>query len=91
MTDPITIHVRQIDGDILLDSQALTLAFGVDVAAVKALPVVDGVSRIPREWARRGKRRAAEASAHTGSEALLDALRYWARRDHNADLQVIYE
>lgn len=88
---PITIRVRETDGDVLLDSQALAIAFGVEVTAVRALPIVDGASRIPREWARRGKRRAREAMAHTGSDALLDALRYWARQDHDAELFVVYE
>ncbi|CAM3108744.1 hypothetical protein BST27_18560 [Mycobacterium intermedium] len=91
MTDPIVVRVRQVDGDLSLDSQALALAFGVDVAAVSALPVVDGASRIPREWARRGKRRAKEAAAHLNSEDLLDILAFWARQDHNAELQVVFE
>lgn len=87
----ITITVRDIGSDLMLDAQALALAFGVEVAAVRALPIVNGTSRIPREWARRGKRRAREAMAHTGSTALLDALRYWARQDHGAELRVVYE
>ncbi|AYE95362.1 hypothetical protein C0J29_11740 [Mycobacterium paragordonae] len=89
MTDTFTITLREVDGEPMMDALAMALAFGVDVAAVKALPIVDGRMRLPREWARRGKQRAKEAMAH-GSDGMLDCLRYWARRDHDAELQVVY-
>lgn len=92
MTTPnLTVTVKVINGEPMLDAQCMALAFGVEIADIKALPVVDGCSRIPREWARRGKRRAQEAMAHTGSEFILDVLAYWARKDHGAELRVIYE
>lgn len=89
MTNTLTVTVRQIDGEPMLDAQCMSLAFGVDIAEIKALPIVDGQMRIPREWARRGKQRAKEAMAH-GSDGMLNCLRYWARRDHDAELQVMY-
>lgn len=91
MTNSISITVRDISGELMLDSQAMALAFGVDESAVCALPLVNGHMRIPREWARRGKRRAKEAMAHTGSDLILDVLRYWAREDHGAELEVVYQ
>lgn len=87
----VTVTVRQNDGEPMLDAQCMALAFGVDIAAVKALPIVDGQMRIPREWARRGKRRAKEAMAHTGSTELIDVLCYWANRDHGAELRVVHQ
>ncbi|BDB44554.1 MULTISPECIES: hypothetical protein [Mycobacterium] len=90
MTATITIRVREIDGEPVLDAAAVELLFGVEQAAFTALPLIDGRVRLPREWVRRGKRRAREAMAHTGSDTMTDCLRYWARKDHNAELQVVY-
>jgi hypothetical protein len=36
-----------------------------------------------------GRRRAREAMVATGSESILDALRYWALLDHNAEVEVV--
>lgn len=91
MTDTITVTIKEIDGEPMLDPQAMALLFGVDESAVCALPIVDGNIRIPREWARRGRRRAREAMAATQSESIIDAMRHWARHDHGADLEVVYE
>ncbi|UUO03858.1 hypothetical protein M4D79_14150 [Mycolicibacterium novocastrense] len=91
MTDTITVRIAEINAEPMLDSQCMSLLFGVPVSDVKALPFVNGHSRIPREWIKRGQRRAGEAKAHTGSDALLDSLRYWARKDHDARLEVVYE
>ena len=79
----------------MLDGQAMALFFGVDLAAVNALPMEDGTSPIPREWVRRGKRRASEARAHTGSSELIDAMEFWAtarpRRHPRGGLQMTAE
>lgn len=91
MTNTITTRIRNADNEPMLDAEALALLFGVDLAEVHALPMVDGHSRIPREWVKRGRRRAREAQAHTGSDFILDALDYWARKDHGAALEVIYQ
>ncbi|WP_137149466.1 hypothetical protein [Mycolicibacterium sp. CR10] len=91
MTNTITTRIKNVDAEPMLDTEAMALIFGVDPAAVLALPTVDGTSRIPREWVRRGRRRAKEAQAHTGSDFILDALHYWARKDHGATLEVVYE
>lgn len=87
----ITITVADVDGEPMLDSAALALLFGVELDAVRGLPVKDGVSAIPNMWVKRGRRRSREAMAHTGSDAMLDGLRYWARKDHGAELEVIYQ
>jgi hypothetical protein len=91
MTESITTTLRRIDGEWMLDAQAMALMFGVDRWAIDALPLDNGQMRIPHEWVRRGKRRAKEATARTGSGFILDILRYWARQDHNADLKVVHE
>jgi hypothetical protein len=89
--NPITIEIRNVDTEPMLDSAAMALLFGVPEADVLALPMKDGASPIPREWARRGKRRANEAQAHTGSDFILDLLDYWAHKEHGAHLEVVYK
>lgn len=91
MTDAITVLFTVQAGEPMLDGSAMALLFGVEVEAVRALPMVDGASRIPREWVKRGRRRAGEAKAHTGSDELLENLRYWAHKDHGAELEVVYK
>lgn len=93
MTDltEITVRVKMIGGEPMLDAQGMGLLFGVEPDAVKALPVRDGATAIPREWIRRGRQRASEARAHTGRDTMLDAMHYWAARDRGAVLNVVYE
>lgn len=91
MTHTITIRIAEIAGEPMLDPQGMSLMFGVSISDVHALPMVDGSSRIPQEWVKRGRRRAGEAKAHTGSNEFHDFLEYWARQDHNASLEVIYQ
>ncbi|BBZ60139.1 hypothetical protein [Mycolicibacterium monacense] len=86
----LTVTLTDVDGEPMLDSEAMALLFGVRTEDVRALPTVNGVSTIPREWVKRGRQRTREAMAHTGSDFIIDGLRYWARRDHNAELEVIY-
>ncbi|OBF52621.1 hypothetical protein A5778_15535 [Mycolicibacterium monacense] len=74
----------------MLDSHALSLMFGVRTEEIQALPVADGAKVIPREWIKRGRRRTQEAAARTGSNSFDDVMRYWARVDHGAELEVIY-
>lgn len=87
----ITIRVTDIDGEPMLDATAMSLLFGVRTEEVSALPIGNGTTRLPTEWLKRGRRRAREAMAHTGSDAMLDNLRYWARQDHAAELEVVYQ
>jgi hypothetical protein len=91
MTTTITVRVTLIGGEPMLDSEALSILFGVRVEEVRELPIVGGVSTIPKAWVQRGRQRAREAMAHTGSDAMLDSLRYWARKDHSAELEVVYQ
>ncbi|MBB2772334.1 UNVERIFIED_ORG: hypothetical protein GGE11_003259 [Mycolicibacterium obuense] len=90
MPDTITITITEISGEPMLDSAAMALMFGVRTEEIQALPVIDGASPIPREWIKRGRRRTREAAARTGSNSFDDVIRYWARVDHNAELEVIY-
>jgi hypothetical protein len=91
MTNKFTVEINEINGEPMLDSQCMALMFGVTAADVRALPFAGGHSRIPREWIKRGRRRTREAAAATGSADLLDVLQYWARTDHNAELEVVYQ
>lgn len=87
----LIVRVRDIDGELMLDSQCMSLLFGVPLDAIQALPRTAGASPIPTEWIRRGRRRAKEARAHTHSDAMLESLRYWAEKDHGATLAVVHE
>jgi hypothetical protein len=86
----ITTEIHNVDTEPMLDAQAMSLLFGVRVEDIHALPMQDGHTTIPHEWTRRGKQRANEAMAHTGSDFILDILQYWAQKDHGADLEVVY-
>lgn len=90
MTTTVTVTIREIAGQPMLDSEGVALLFGVTQTDVNTLPVIDGHMRLPREWMRQGKRRTQEAQAHTSSTDLLETLRYWARKDHGATLAVRY-
>ena len=74
----------------MLDLTAVSLLFGVAVADFEALPRQENSVRIPSEWTRRGRQRAREAMAHTGSDSIIDSLRYWARKDHGEVLDVVF-
>jgi len=86
-----TITITEVGGEPMLCSKALALMFGVDVAALRALPIVAGSSTIPTEWIKRGRRRTREAAARVGSSAFEDVLGYWARQDYDAELEVVYQ
>lgn len=87
----ITVTVRDTAGEPLLDGQGMSLLFGVPLADIHALPPVGGGSPIPREWVKRGRRRAREAMARTGSDNVLDVLDYWADKEHGTSVTVVYE
>jgi len=61
------------------------------VRAHAPVNAITEASSLPPERLRQGRRRAREAMAHNGSDHMLDGLKYWARRDHDADLVVVYE
>lgn len=86
----LTVEIRDVDTEPLLDNNCMALLFGVTLEDINALPASDGVIHIPREWVQRGRRRSNEAQAHTGSDFILDILNYWAQKDHNAVLEVAY-
>lgn len=91
MTNTMTVTIREIEGQQMLDSRGTALLYGVEPCAVEALPIIDGAMRIPHMWTKRGRRRAREAMAATGSKSYVDCLEYWARQDYNADLEVVYQ
>ena len=91
MTTTHTVVVKTIGGEPMLDPQGMALLFGVEADAVRALPIKARAMAIPSEWIKRGKRRTKEVLAHTGSNAFLDCLHYWAAKDYGATLKVVYE
>ncbi|OBA66048.1 hypothetical protein A5633_03010 [Mycolicibacterium elephantis] len=91
MTNTLTVRVKCHDGDVLLPAEAMALLLGVPALLIEQHRVDNGVMSLPDEWIRQGRRRASEAKAHTGSDAMLDSLKYWARKDHNAQLEIVYE
>lgn len=89
-TATYTIRLTEVDGEPMLDAAGMALMFGVAIEDVHHLPFAGGASPIPREWLQRGRRRTREAAAHIGSAEFHDVLAYWARRDHGAELEVVY-
>ncbi|MCV7091767.1 hypothetical protein [Mycobacterium interjectum] len=90
----LTLTVKVINGEPMLDATAMSLLLGVDEQLIAALPRRDfanGYTPIPQEWIRNGKRRAKEAAAHTGSNDMVSSLTYWAAKDRGAELQIVYE
>jgi hypothetical protein len=81
--------IEVINGEPMLDVNAMSLLFGVAPDAITA--TLRENPAIPYEWVQAGRRRAREAMSRTGSDDLLDALSYWARQDHHCELQVIYQ
>jgi hypothetical protein len=54
MTTPtITITIKDIDGEPMLDTQCMALLFGVPETDASALPTVNGNLKLPAEWMRR--------------------------------------
>lgn len=87
-----TVTISGIDtAEPSLDAACMALLFGVTVADVHALPRTPTGIRIPREWVKRCRRRTKEAAADTGDDFIISIMRYWARRDHNAELVVVEE
>lgn len=87
----ITITIKEVNGEPMLDAASMALMFGVHVADVEALIFLDGAARIPDAWLQQGRRRTREAAAHIGSAEFHDVLAYWARKDHGAELEVVYQ
>lgn len=83
----LTLTVTDISGEPMLCEKTMSLLFGVPVADIKALPVIDGSMRIPADWTRRGRRRMQEAFARLGDEDMWDAIEYWAREDLGAEVE----
>jgi hypothetical protein len=79
MTDKtITLTVKLVDAEHLLDCDGLALLFGVGAELIRAYGrknTSEGNATFPPEWTKRGQRRAKEAMEHTGSSAMLDGLR----------------
>lgn len=73
-----------IEGEPMLSVDGMQLLFGVGTELISAH--FKRSMKIPDEWVKSGRRRAKEAQASTGVNAMVDGLIYWARKDHGADI-----
>ncbi|OBB07093.1 hypothetical protein A5668_01385 [Mycolicibacterium fortuitum] len=76
----------------LLPAEAMSLLMGVPVEEIRAHSGGEqgtGVMTLPQEWVKAGRRRAKEAHAH-GHGGMVEAMTYWAARDHGACLEIEY-
>ncbi|MGV0778735.1 hypothetical protein [Mycolicibacterium elephantis] len=78
--------VRLVDGEPMISATGMSLLLGVPVTEVEQLRAGYGTSYLPADWVQRGQRRAKEAKRWGRSDAMLDALAYWAQKDFGADL-----
>lgn len=93
MTEPIEL-IRDVDGEPMLSSDALSLLFGVGADLIKACSLKrtrDGYTSFPEAWLKAGRRRAKEAAAATGENDLFTILSYWAKRDRDAVIVLVEE
>ncbi|BBY19022.1 hypothetical protein [Mycolicibacterium litorale] len=75
-------------GERLMSATAVALLMGVPVAEVEQVwDTSVGPACLPAEWIKAGKRRSAEARAHTGGTSAAIALAYWARKDFGAEIE----
>ena len=77
---------RLVDGEPMIGVAGMSLLFGVPTTDVEKLRVDHGTTHLPEGWVRRDKRRAREAKRWGGSDAMVDALAYWAQKDLGARL-----
>lgn len=78
---PIT--VTTINGKQMCGVEGVALMLGVPADQI------DINEPMPPEWLEQAKTRADEAAEHTGSRDLFDAWAYWARKDHDAEIQLV--
>lgn len=79
----ITVHIRDVDGEPMFSLEGVELLFGVPAELITV------GTPFPQEWIKAGRRRAREAMAATGSDFVLDIMRYWAQKDHGAALEIV--
>lgn len=77
----------------VLPVEGMALLLGVPAEDVRAHAATNGTDlttmSLPSEWVQSGRRRTKEAQAH-GHDDMLSGLRYWANRDHGAELVIEY-
>lgn len=93
-TSDLTITVKVVHGEPMIDVTAMSLLFGVDeklIAAQRRRSFNGSTTSFPDEWFRNGRRRAKEAASRTGRNDMVSSLEYWAHKDRGAQLNIIYE
>lgn len=83
MTNVYRIPVTTVDGQQMCGVEGVALMIGVPADQI------DPNAPMPPEWLEQAKIRADEAAEHTGSRDLFDAWAYWARKDHQAEIQLV--
>lgn len=86
----LTIRVANSVHGPLLPAEALSLLFGVAIDEIRAHMELSakGLTSMPPDWVRSGRRRAREAQAHNGYDDMVSVMQYWARKDFDADLVI---
>lgn len=77
----------------LVPAEAMSLLLGVPVEEVHAhIKCERGFTNLPlpNNWVRQGRRRASEAHASTDKDDVVSVLRYWAEKEHGAELEIKY-
>jgi hypothetical protein len=77
--------IKWENGQPLGSPVATALLMGVPVEQFDEM--ISIAPEIPNDWIKQGRRRSAEAMAQTGSDSLVDMLRYWAAKDYNAQVE----
>ncbi|ORB75943.1 hypothetical protein BST44_02740 [Mycobacterium scrofulaceum] len=77
-------RVNDAGDDVFLSADAMSLLLGVPAANIRQLDQ----EPLPEVWVKAGQRRRKEAVAHTGSNEIIEGLRYWAAHDHDAVLEI---
>jgi hypothetical protein len=75
--------------DFGISMEGVSLLLGVPVADLEVNPLT-GKSNVPKDWVQRGRRRAREAMAHTGGDDMVSVMEYWAAKEHDARLELVY-
>lgn len=92
-TITIVVRVSPRHGS-LMPAEAMSLLLGVPVEEVHAHIMGEhgGLTnlRLPNKWVGQGRRRTSEARASTGKEDVVSILRYWAEKEHGAELEIKY-
>ncbi len=75
-----------------MDAEGLSLLMGVPVEKIRTAMQAGPTPffAVPPQWERQGRRRAKEAAA-AGSRNIFEVMRFYARRERGARVEIVYE